>query len=300
MLSVDHSDESVLAALGAGSLAQDYELANRARVTGSVEVHEVSGESDSAAFPSGSIALVVGVRTSKTFSDIRAAAERSNAGEVARLLDALQAPRKTRRAKGPGTVNETIRRLRKIPVVTEVTYRGKVLTRGLAPTPPVDAVTTTLVFAGGRIDEGGLEASHAYTPGGRSAAEEIDTLFLVRQPELSDIERALLGRLPDADINASVAPPYIAAGVFTAAATLTSGAYPFMDWALQENVRLATRGASNWPSLELDPDAGVDANMNRWLQVRDHAGTLEGLEPRAAIEALVRLRSRILAESRRR
>jgi hypothetical protein len=300
MVSLDINDESVLAAIAAGALAQEYELVNRARITSSVTVLEVSGDSDSATFPNGSIALVAGARTSEIFGDIRAAAERADAVEVARLLDALQSPHKTRRAKAPGTVDETVNRLRKIPVITEVAYHGKLLTRGLALTPPNHAAATVVVFAGGRIDSAGVEAAHACTTKGRSMADEIDTLFLVRQPTLSDIEKELLDRLPEREINAAVAPPCLAAGVFTAAATLTSGAFPFLDWALQENVRLATLGGTDWPPLDVDPQAGVDANVSRWLESPDHADSLDGLEPRAAIESLVRLRARILAEGGRR
>jgi hypothetical protein len=180
-----------------------------------------------------------------------------------------------------------------VPVLTDIDYRGKPIAMGVALYGAEDVSATSFAFAGGGFDREGFGATYLTNEDGESLGGSLRSVLIVRQPKLSRAEQALLDRLPAADLNATVAPPY-ATTIFVVAVTLTSGAFPFQDPALSEAIR------TRLPHLEWPPrDPPVraedaDARLRAWLESSEHMGELEALEARAAVEELVRLRQGIL------
>lgn len=78
-----------------------------------------------------------------------------------------------------------------IAPIVEVSYGGTPIAAG---TLHEDGLCTLLPFAGGPLDPGKLAAS-AYVAVG-AAAPAVSTLVIVREPNLSDLERRALDRLP--------------------------------------------------------------------------------------------------------
>jgi hypothetical protein len=246
-------DDDLLAAVGAGVLEYAQQVASRARVERAVEVVEGDGS-----VPPGSMLALVG-------SESALADARKDLGSVS------EPPEAKRREGGIAAV----------PVLSELSYRGRVVAAGLAVDGPDGVAAAPLLFAGGKIDGKSLVVTHFHTPAGRELAEALAGLVVFRQPDLSDTERALLGRLDECDLNATVAPPY-ATTVFVNAIQVTSGAMPFQDPALARAVR------ERLPQL--------DAQVRSWLDDPEHVRELEALDARAAVEELVQLRARILTQ----
>jgi hypothetical protein len=249
--------DDLLAAVGSGVLEYASEIARRLRVDRAVEVLEV----DDGAVAPGSMVVLVG-------SESALAGLRSDL----RDLGAALAPKQR---SGDGGIAA-------LPVLSEVSYRGKVVAAGLAVQDAADVAAAQLLFAGGKIDRGNLVVTHFHRPDARELADQLSSLVIVRQPQLSEVEQALLGRLDECDLNAAVAPPY-ATTIFVVAIDLTSGKMPYQDPAL---ARLVSK---RLPEL--------DAQVQEWLQAPEHMRELEELDARAAVEALVQLRARLLTKS---
>jgi hypothetical protein len=282
----DTADQDLLEAIGSSLLDYASEVRNRRRRRQGMEVFELEADVEIAApVPRGSMLAVIGSDQSPEVTELRAAAQAHDVEALERSLDVLG--KRSQEAPRAGA-------LAAVPVLSDIDYRGKPIAMGLAVTGPTDVAVASFVFAGGGFDPEGFSTTHLATPEGESLSESLGGVLIVRQPELSPVEQALLDRLPNADLNATVAPPY-ATTIFVVAVTLTSGAFPFQDPALTDAIR--TRFPDlEWPPPrppDVDPKA-AEERISAWLEAPEHVRELEALDARAAVEALVQLRQDIL------
>jgi hypothetical protein len=276
-------EETALAAVGAGVLQYANEIARRPALSRPVELIEVEpGESVGGALPPGSMLVLVG--DDSALDDVRSAARAGDGDSLERSLRVIADRAEVGLDGG----------LAAVPVLTDVTYRGKVVAAGLPGGVEGGVSGSLALFAGGKVDTDGFAAVHSHTPEGEGVAQGLSSVVLIRQPDLSEVEKALLERLPEPDINATVAPPY-ATTIFTKAIELTSGAMPFDDPALAGAVRQRLPELHAWPQQNGTPE--VDAQVRQWLDDPQHVRELEALDARAAVEVLVRLRGQILTRS---
>ena len=288
-MAIETADRDLFGVIGSGLLDYADEVGKRRRSRRAMDVFELAADVEIAApLPRGSMLAVIGSDRSPVVKELRAAARTQDVESLERALAAL------------GELSQEAARagsLAAVPVLSEIDYRGKTIAMGLAVTAPTDVAVASFVFAGGEIDSEGFSATHLTTPEGRSVGDSLRGVLIVRQPQLSPVERALLERLPESDLSATVAPPY-ATTVFVVATQLTSGAFPFQDPTLTDAIR------RRFPNLEwpppIPPDPGSTAGEERmavWLESPEHAGELEGLDARAAVESLVQLRRDLLTGS---
>lgn len=285
-MAIRKNDDATLAAVAAGSLAVQFQLAARPSVRGPVEVVEVEGDRDLTTIPRGSMTLVVGTSASPLVKAARAA---GRSGRTAGLVKAIAA---TARGAAPASARSALGAVGGVPVVTRVSYGGKVLVDGLTLGDDEPAATTQWVFAGGRVDADAFRAVHAHLDDAQGLAEQIRTIVVVRQPDLSPFEQAILDRLGDGELNATVGAPYSTTTVVMAAITLTQGR-PVLDHGLQQRIEATLEESGIWPGpLPDDTDEGV----RRWLETGGTQSMLEDLDARDAAETLTRLRTRLMAK----
>lgn len=283
------ADRDLFAAIGSGLLDYADEVGKRRRSRRDLEVFELAADLEIAApLPPGSMLAVIGSDRSAELQELRAAAQTQDVESLERALAAL------------GELSQEAPRsgsLAAVPVLSEIDYRGKTIAMGLAVTGPTDVAVASFVFAGGEIDSEGFSATHLTTPEGRSLGDSLRGVLIVRQPQLSPVEQALLERLPESALNAAVAPPY-ATTVFVVATQLTSGAFPFQDPTLTDAIRRRFPNLEWPPPSPPDPDSKAgEERMRAWLESPEHVGELEGLDARAGVESLVQLRRDLLTSS---
>lgn len=183
---------------GEALVALPVELASRRRHDHAPEVNYVSSSHDAPGLPGGSICVVSGARDAPLLEEIRAEARKGDASAVAKILQAHEAALGKRVGELLEERHEeqlpTGEALTKIPSITEVRYRGKSVAEGMITHPEMKAMHTLIPYAGGRLDPEGFVAS-TYVHGER--APEVETIVIVREPELSPIEQKVLDRLPE-------------------------------------------------------------------------------------------------------
>jgi hypothetical protein len=182
---------------GEALVALPVELASRRRHNHTPEVNYVRSSHDAPGLPGGSICVVSGGKGTPLLEEVRAEARKGDASAVAKILHEHDAAL-SKRVSGSRTdhreelpVGEALTR---IPSITEVRYRGKSVAEGMITHPEMQAMRVLVPYAGGRLDPEGFVAS-TYVHGER--APEVDTIVIVREPELSPIEQKVLDRLPE-------------------------------------------------------------------------------------------------------
>jgi hypothetical protein len=187
-----------LSRFGEALVALPVELASRRRHDHTPEVSYVRSSHDAPGLPGGSICVVSGARGAPLLEEVRAEARKGDASAVAKILEAHEATLGKRARESLEERREeqlsTGEALTKIPSITEVRYRGKAVAEGMITHPEMKAMRTLIPYAGGRLDPEGFVAS-TYVHGER--APEVDTIVIVREPELSAIEQKVLDRLPE-------------------------------------------------------------------------------------------------------
>ncbi len=186
-----------LSRFGEALVALPVELASRRRHDHPVEVHYVKSSHDAPGLPGGSICVVSGAAEAPLLREVRAAAHSGDAVAVAKILRAHEEHLR----KQVGEVRETRpekqlptgEALTSIPAITEVRYRGKPVAEGMIVHPELQAMRVLVPYAGGRLEHDSFVAS-TYVHGKR--APDVHTVVIVREPELSPIERKVLERLP--------------------------------------------------------------------------------------------------------
>jgi hypothetical protein len=188
--------DDALKAMGEALVALPSELAGRQRHDREPEVFHVRARGSAPGLPGGSICVVSGEAKSRLVHDVRAAAAKHDAAGVAKLLEAhedhlLRRGRQVGRSvKRPPAADA----IRTIPAITRVAYRGKPVAEGLIVHPDLDAMRVIVPYAGGELDAKQFVAS-TYVPWGHKLPE-LETLVVVREPELSPLERKVLEKLP--------------------------------------------------------------------------------------------------------
>jgi hypothetical protein len=188
--------DDVFQAIGEVSVALPLELARRHRSDRTADVFHVQTRGDAPGLPGGSICIVSGLARSGLVRDVRAAAESGDAAAVAKVLEANERELR-RRAHGDAkhrrhaTVTEAIAA---IPAITQVSYRGKLVAEGMPAFEEFPAVRVLVPYAGGELDPEAF-AAHTYRLG-KHRGVEVETVVIVRDPELSALEKKVLERLP--------------------------------------------------------------------------------------------------------
>jgi hypothetical protein len=208
-----------LSRFGEALVALPVELASRRRHDRPVEVHYVKSSHDAPGLPGGSICVVSGDAKATFLRQVREAASGGDAGAVAKVLH-LHEEHLSRRGSELGEHRAdrgtpTGEALAKVPAITEVSYRGKPVAEGMIVHPELDAMRVLLPYAGGRIDPSGFVAS-TYAHG--KQVPDVDTVVVVREPELTPIERKVLDKLPEEVNQLVIGDPSIVANWGLAAA----------------------------------------------------------------------------------
>jgi hypothetical protein len=193
------------AIMGGVFLAYRAEIVERRRTEVPVQVFEVRAETDAPGLPGGSIVIASGRRDAPLMRALRAAGDSGDAAAAAQQIRGFWPPRaQSRRPESqlPPT-GEIISRVADLPVLTEIAYHGKTLVEGLACTPDLEAMAAVVPFAGGRLNQDDFAAIH-YTPADQPRPTDLETVILVRQPRLTELEQELLDLLPDADSDAAI------------------------------------------------------------------------------------------------
>jgi hypothetical protein len=187
-----------LSRFGEALVALPVELASRRRYDHTPEVNYVRSSHDAPGLPGGSICVVSGITGTPLLEQVRAHARKGDASAVAKLLSEHDVALSKRVIESREERREqelpTGEVLTKIPSITEVRYRGKSVAEGMITHPEMKAMRVLIPYAGGRLDPEGFVAS-TYVHGER--ASEVDTIVIVREPELSAIEQKVLDRLPE-------------------------------------------------------------------------------------------------------
>jgi hypothetical protein len=138
---------------------------------------------------SGSVGIVSGQEGSELVLRAREAARSGDGALLEAIFEAhsQRPPLKPTSAPGadPAPVADSL------PPVIKVIYHDTVVAEG---TIRDEGLCVVLPFAGGALDPGGFAASTYFSAG--VAPSRLTTLVIVRQRELSDLERRALERLP--------------------------------------------------------------------------------------------------------
>ena len=231
-------EQRLLAALAEASAGYEGEILARTRTDERVAVYEVRADGATPGLGGGTMVVVCGMSEAPLVRRLRRAAQAGDATEVGRLLleehARLRSEARNTRYEPPDRV---LRALAAVPVLTEVSYRGKVVAEAIPLAEGLDVVTVVLPFAGGAVDPDGFVSAH-YRPRSAEVGVDVETFVVYRQPELTPLERRILERLPDADVNASVGRADLAAHWGRAAvAAAAVGALSTGAFAARELVR---------------------------------------------------------------
>jgi hypothetical protein len=183
-----------LSRFGEALVALPVELASRRRHDHPVEVHYVKSAEDAPGLPGGSICVVSGAAESPFVREAHAAARGGDASAVAKVLRAHEDQIRKRavdaREVGSESAGEA---LTSIPAITEVTYRGRPVAEGMIVHPELQAMRVLVPYAGGHLEHDAFVAS-TYVHGKHDP--NVHTVVIVREPELTPIERKVLDKLP--------------------------------------------------------------------------------------------------------
>jgi hypothetical protein len=186
-----------LSRFGEALIALPVELASRRRHDHPVEVHYVKSSHDAPGLPGGSICVVSGAAKAPFVREVSAAGHSGDAAAVAKILreheEHLRKQAVEVREVRPEKQLPTGEALASIPAITEVRYRGKPVAEGMIVHPELQAMRVLVPYAGGRLEHDSFVAS-TYVHGKR--APDVHTIVIVREPELTPIERKVLERLP--------------------------------------------------------------------------------------------------------
>jgi hypothetical protein len=263
------------------------EVASRTRLDQTPELLVVESGEDLPGLPGGSVCVVSGKREAALVRDAGDAARRGDAASLARALEmfdsdlraAADEDRKAAEQRPPGEAFAAL------PTITGVSYRDKPLVEGLFVHPDVEAMYVTVPFAGGELE---AEAFTASTYVRDENAPPVQTLVIVRQPELTPLEQKALERLPvefdQVKVEASFVPLWVP--VMVLAGIFLIG--------IAAGYELRQREAAFHGGPERDKaNSGL---LSEFVDEAELSKRLEGLEPGAAVKTLVELRASLMAQ----
>ncbi|MGV8908147.1 MAG: hypothetical protein ACOH1Y_04135 [Propionicimonas sp.] len=313
-----------LSAIGEVAVALPVELARRTRTDRPTDVYYVSSDEAVPGLPGGSICVISGLAGSGFVDKVREAAKTGDAASVVQLLNSVEEELRTRRPLRQRRRRRDISAaIAGIPAITQVSYRGKLVAEAIPATEELPALRVLVPFAGGSLD---LEAFTASTYRLREHAKTaVDTIVVVREPELSTLERKVLERLP-AEINQmAIGRGDLVANLGLAAAGLifvavVVGGVLLAEYAQrqmqqdrqaqQQQMERDVAGADQQQAQDQgdqaqaqdqgDQAAGDDDNHNnggrlgQWYDLDKLAVLLEQLDTAAAVTELVELRTALM------
>jgi hypothetical protein len=226
----------------------------------------------------GSIIAITGRPSSAKLENIASAARQNSISQLDQLLD---------EAVDGCSEWGLKRRKEKLPVeaitsVTDFYYRGAEIASGQFMAPGLDLTISVLPFSGGKLDLDAFEA-HEYT---QEPAEDIDSLIIVSQPQLTELEEQILAQVPPTDTGSIIGGQRVdyalpAVGlVLLGVAVIFYGLYRVALYMQQE------AHARGRPPAGLDIDAGPGAEVK---------AALREIDPTAPARALLEARARMVA-----
>ncbi|AVH55863.1 MULTISPECIES: hypothetical protein [Streptomyces] len=160
-----------------------------ARLLEPVIVHVEPGRSDLSALVEGTITTVVGLPGSPLADQVPDMAH-ADLGQLRSLLETFSAQfARTLYPEAPGAVS----RIEDLPSLLDLTYDGTTLVRGVALLPGVDASVARTLWNGGTLDPAAFRCVEHVLDVDQPMPSV--TVMLVH-PALSDLERAVLERVP--------------------------------------------------------------------------------------------------------
>lgn len=254
MRHIEH-EPHVFAALSEATIAYRGEIVRRMRTDTRVPVFEVHAKGPAPGIPGGTLLVVSGAAHAPFLRSMRRAAEAGDANAVGWLLREHHAgfgkEAQRHRFEPP---EDVVQRIAAVPVLTEVAYRGKAVAEGLPVVKGLEATAVSMPFAGGRVDSDGFVASH-YHAGRAQTGVDVDTFVVYRQPRLTPLERKILDRLPEEDINAAVGSPDLvatwaaAAAVVAVVGAVAVGLYVAREVIREYQQRAAEREQAHGPDV---------------------------------------------------
>jgi hypothetical protein len=166
------------------------DLAGRERHDHALDVLLLGSEDGSPGLPSGSITVLAGYEGSEFMGEACAAARSGDSARLGRTLDARS---ERRRELDRGVTPEVDRTsiLDSAHAIVQVSFHGTAIAEGVILD---EELWVVLPFAGGSLDPAGFAASAYVAPAAASPA--VSMVVVVRQPELTDLERRVFERLP--------------------------------------------------------------------------------------------------------
>jgi hypothetical protein len=285
--------------LGEALVALPVELVARRRNDKAAEVRFVESKEEAPGLPGGVICIVSGEPGDALLDEVRKAADGRDAAAVSRALEGYEERLKEAGEKVAGEVEGTsvARAIAALPAITQVSYRGKTVAEGMVVHPEMRSTRALIPYAGGELDPEAFIASTYVLPG---EAFEVETVVVVREPELTPLERKVLDRLPNELSQLAVGAPGGIAGLSLAGSGLALAAGVYLDRKIE---------LSDDDDHELrmqEAEARVDALEGRWEERHgglfwldnqaEISGQIEQMTAGAAVQTLVQIRADLMLQ----
>lgn len=150
--------------------------------------------------PPGTVTCFVADRGSPLLGQIRAAAYRKDYEELRRHGTSI-----ARECSGISRRRETVLEfLSDIPVLTEFRYGGRILAQGMFPTATREVATASVLYGGGPLQDDAFQAVDYFRP---EISPETEHVVVVSTPALTELERAIVSRVPETHSEGFVSMP---------------------------------------------------------------------------------------------
>jgi hypothetical protein len=285
---------------GDALVALPAELAVRERSDGAVEVRYVeAGGDDAPGLPGGVICVVSGEPGDPLLDEVREAAGEGDAAAVSKALEGYEerlkrAGEKVARAVAAGSVAKAVASL---PAITELRYRGKPVVEAMIVHPEMRSMRALVPYAGGTLDPAAFVAS---TYVRRGVAAEVETVVVVREPELTPFERKVVDRLPEEVDQLALGAPGGIASLSLAGGGLALAAGVYVDWGLQADDDDDVEQAMAFAEIQADQAEQHWEEHHGGLFWLDRHPELTGpiaqMTAGAAVQALVQIRTELMLQ----
>jgi hypothetical protein len=258
-----------------------------------VKMFSVATDGQAPAMPGGSVLFVT---ADPGATDYRRVVEAAKTGDAARVSDAVAAVERSLGALDRGQLVIPVSPLlqpAKIPLLARVKFRGRVVADGMVVGDGHKMSLTRIPWTGARLDPDGFRADYFHWDGAQQLAE---TVVITREPQLSAVERRVLEILPPGLLQEGLGEPGLVENWSLAAAgavyvsSVVAGDY-LARWALQQQQQ------QDQPRQDRQQQ-GESGGLTRFIDEAALAEELAGLDARAAVATLLRLREQFVAAGR--
>jgi hypothetical protein len=179
---------------------------------------------------------------------------------------------------------DTESRPRAIPSLTEITYAGKSLTSDVHVDDVLRVHVHAFPYNGGYLNKNNFSMAEYYPAGSDTP---LICVLLIRQPQLSDIEKEALRLVPSASSANNIGAALVA--------PITPALTAFIAAAVEAAARWVHDEFVNWFVCILAGDKGIIASIpDAMLAREDFRHKLKSLPPEVTAAELLRLRTEIL------